>query len=144
MVLLHCSLFHLNSILDRGTIRNTIKEQQALRLPQRTALADMRADLDRGLTGFFLWLKMRTGKTRIMMEFVKHLLGKQRMPRFWIYILPRETVDAIAGMLESFGFTVRRLWPNSTKPKSTDKWRHIIQSGKVVCYCVGLHLYVCA
>lgn len=91
--------------------------ERTLHLHQREALEELK-ERD-GKKGHFLWLTAGAGKTKIVFEYIRHLIIESRLPEYLVYTCPASAVEAIEHELSKFGFEYKLMKKRDTVEKFT-------------------------
>jgi len=86
---------------------------------QVTALQDMISNHQRGMRGSFLWLLLGSGKSRIILSYLRWLRKNKQLPKYIIYTLPPESAMSIIEEIKYFDIKTNVMIPlkNISKKK---------------------------
>lgn len=78
---------------------------------QRVALEDMIISHNQGIRGSFLWLPLGSGKTFLVLSYLKWLKDNDELPKYVLYTLPPEAVVSIIQEIEYFDIPINVMIP---------------------------------
>jgi len=82
---------------------------------QKESVEEMLARRERGYKGNFIWMSVGSGKTLVVLEFLKRLPS---LPPHIVYTLPSEAIKSVSQEIEAYGFSVQLWVPLKGKAKS--------------------------
>lgn len=93
---------------------NQMRFKDTKRVPyeyQQTALQDMIDNHNRGMRGNFLWLALGSGKTFLILNYLRWLKKNKQLPKYVIYTLPPESAMSIIQEIEYFDIKTNMMIP---------------------------------
>jgi hypothetical protein len=91
---------------------------------QEETVRDMIKNFNDGLKGHFMWLRVGTGKTLIVLSYLAYLKELNQLPKYIIYTLPPESVMSIIEEIRMSGVQINVMIPLKNireKRKAYDK-----------------------
>lgn len=130
----------IGSAVDSGQWGQFADESRQPYEYQINALNDMIANYQKGLRGNFLWLPLGSGKTFLVLNYLKYLNEEGKLPPFIIYTLPPESALSIIAEIKYFSLPINVIIPLKSIGKKKDPY---IKAGvKVSQSCVPLPYHV--
>ncbi len=117
--------------VDSRAFRDTLKRK--LWSHQLDALNDMKSNHLKGYRGNFLSLPLGSGKTLIVLKFVRYLFKRGILPKYIVYTLPSSAIASIIHEVSAFGLNINVVVPVK-KTLNVDA----PQSREFVPFCVNL------
>lgn len=99
-----------------GKIRE--RKGRILRQHQVDSLNDMKTRHEEGKANHFLWLTVGSGKTLIVLSYLKYLKENNQLPPYIIYTLPGSSMESIVNECIYMGFEVSIIDGRKTIPKT--------------------------
>lgn len=81
---------------------------------QRDAVTYMINAHNNNMKGHFIWLKVGSGKTLIILTFLKYLISQNQLPKYILYSAPIEAIKTIAKQIHQFNFEMTFITPNKS------------------------------
>lgn len=78
---------------------------------QTLALQDMINNHNRGMKGNFLWLQLGSGKTYLVLNYLRWLKDNNELPKYVLYTLPPESVISIIQEINYFDIPIHVIIP---------------------------------
>src|SRR5690606_1279368 len=92
---------------------------------QIEAINELKTNNANGRKGSFLWLPVGSGKTMIVLEYLKSKIENGTLPKYIIYTLPSSAIESIINEIKFYGFKFKLLVPT----KNIDKTKDYIKEG---------------
>ena len=87
------------------------KKKRKLRDHQVGAIDEMVENHRRGNMGTFLWMKVGSGKTLIVLSYIKWLISQNRLPPYVVYTLPESAMNSVVDEISQFNLPMTLLVP---------------------------------
>ncbi len=94
------------------------RRKRVLKPYQSDAIDEMIQRNAQRKTNHFLWLPVGSGKTLIVLSYLKYLHEMGKLPKYILYTCPRGAIKSIASEIEAFGYPVEWLVPLKSVPKA--------------------------
>ena len=94
---------------------------------QIEAIDELKINYNNGRKGSFLWLPVGSGKTMIVLEYLKYKIENGSIPPYIIYTLPSSAIESIINEIKFYGLAFKLLVPI----KNVDKSKNYIKKGCV-------------
>lgn len=108
-----------------GTIED--KQQRTLYKYQSKAVDALADNYNQGKKGSFIWLTVGSGKSLIVLSFLKQLIEEGRMPKYVLYTLPPGALHSLCMEIDALGFEVILLSPVQRKANKIEVNKRIIK-----------------
>jgi superfamily II DNA or RNA helicase len=87
------------------------KQNRTLYKYQTKAVNALSDNYNQGKKGSFIWLTVGSGKSLIVLSFLKQLIEEDRMPKYVLYTLPAGALQSLCDEIDALGFEVILLSP---------------------------------
>ena len=143
-------LIMLRSILGRELDKSRDNKSDVIQWPtitdvkkrtlfphQTKAIDSLKSNFSNGKKGSFVWLTLGSGKSLIVLSFIKWLRENNKLPSRVLYTLPAGALTSLANEIYMMGFEIVLLSPvgrtaNSIKVSKPDGTTHIVKSVKTM------------